>query len=211
MSKLTKEYINKIADELVTLRERKNNSKEDMKAYKKHQNFCADKLSILVDFKTNKYKQFSNYQDLRQDGFEALMCSFETYKPDKGDFIWWASKYIGTRVSRTANAHSTIRIPLKKVKHFKPHKISTLPAIIDNNSNTFDKFEKEEFNSIIKKAIDKLPQKHKKAVLAYYDFTNCKGGTISGVSKELKISRKLCAELLNNAQNILKKELRNLI
>ena len=210
MPKLSKEDINEIAKTFIELKDKSDRSKKDRLEYENYQNYCADKLSLLVDFKTNKYRKFSNYPDLKQDGLEALMLAFETYRPEKGDFTWWASKYIGTRVSRAANAHSTIRIPLKKAKDMQPYKTNVMPVMIDNDDPE-ENVENAERSGIIRDAISTLPNSHKKAILMYYDFIDGKKSTISNISKELKISRPTCVKILNEAERALKGKLKDVL
>ena len=91
-----------------------------LKDFESYQKFCIDKCRCLVANRVGKYKKFSNYEDLEQDGYEALVLALRTYNPKKGSFTWWADKYISTRIARCANTHSTIRFPLKKAREIKP-------------------------------------------------------------------------------------------
>ncbi len=70
---------------------------------KKHEKICMEKFRYLVTMKTGRYKAFNNYDDLNQEGFEALVKAMNNYNPKKGSFFWWAHKYIDTRISRSAN------------------------------------------------------------------------------------------------------------
>ena len=85
-------------------------------AFEKQQKICVEKFKYLITMKTNRYKKFSNYEDLNQDGYEALLKAMKNYNPDKGIFFYWAFKYINTRISRCANLHTAIRYPLKYSK-----------------------------------------------------------------------------------------------
>lgn len=204
----TSEEINEVAKKFLNLKKKANSGKpEDVKAYKSYQNFCAKKLAPLVNFKTNRYKKFSNYPDLQQDGFEALMLAFETYDPKKGDFVWWASRYINTRVSRAANAHSTIRFPLKKAKDLQPYKVGTMPVLIDSSSNPLEAVEQGQEVSVVQKAISELPEQQRRIILMHHEFSG-KSCSISKISQELKISRPTCQKLLNEAQESLKSRLK---
>ena len=202
------EEINKIARKFLELKDKAitTGSKKAIKEYKNYQNFCANKLSPLVNNKTNKYKKFSNYPDLQQDGFEALMLAFETYNPDKGDFVWWASKYINTRVCRSANAHSTIRFPLKKAKDLQPYKTNTMPVLVDSKKDPFENIDDAQQKSVIKDVISELPEKQKQIILSHYEFKEG-NASISNISKELKISRPACVKLLEEAERSLKNRL----
>lgn len=66
----------------------------------KHEKLCIDKLKYLVTMKLGKYKTFSNYEDLQQEGFEALLKAIKTYDPTvASNIFWWFHKYIDTRIS----------------------------------------------------------------------------------------------------------------
>ena len=78
-----------------------NTIKKDLR---RHEQVCIEKFKYLVTMKTGRYKAFSNYDDLNQEGFEALIKAMNNYNPKKGSFFWWAHKYIDTRISRSANS-----------------------------------------------------------------------------------------------------------
>lgn len=207
----SKEEINEIAKEFVELRERIGNSKKEKNKskFKLFQNAVVKKLSHLVLLRTNRYRMFNNYHDLQQDGFEALFMALKTYRPEKGDFSWWAMKYIDTRISRAANCHSTIKFPLKKAREMQPHKVSTFPEIIDLNKNPHENAEAVEIKNVIMGAIGLLPDKQKKIILMSYELTGTRAYTISKISEELKISRPACIKLLDEAKENLKLTLSN--
>ncbi len=203
----TSEEINDVAKKFLELKSRAKSGKpEDIRVFKNYQNFCANKLSSLVKFKTSKYRKFSNYPDLQQDGFEALMLAFETYDPKKGDFVWWASKYIGTRVSRAANAHSTIRYPLKKAKELQPYKVSAIPILIDTSYNPLEAVEQGQEVSVVQEALSELPEQQRQIVMMYHEFAG-RDSSVSKISKKLKMSRPACQKLLNEAQDFLRNKL----
>jgi len=197
---LTLEEINSIAKKYLDLRDG-----ENKKEYLEYQKYCIKKLSFLVNSKIGKYRKFSNYIDLQQDGFEALMLAFETYNPDKGCFVWWATKYIETRISRAANAHSTIRIPIKKAKELPPYKANSLPLMIDLSSPS-EHVESEQDKEVIKQAMGELSEKHRQVIMMHYGFSN-HNTAISEISKELNISRPACLKLLVEAEKSLKNKL----
>lgn len=208
MSSLTPGEINKIAREFINLKKKARPGTKAERKFKTYQNYCASKLAPLVYCKTSKYRKFSNYPDLQQDGFEALMLAFETFDPNKGDFTWWASKYINTRVSRAANAHSTIRFPLKKAKELQPYKISIMPVLIDPKRTPLEDVEQAQESNVVQKAIAQLPPKQKQIILMHYDFVEGKkSNSISKISQELKISRPTCVRLLEEAEKSLKDKL----
>jgi RNA polymerase sigma factor (sigma-70 family) len=99
-------------------------------------NIIIDKFGYLVKMKSSRYKKYSNYDDLNQDGFEALVKGLKTYNPAKGSIFWWLHKYIDIKIARSANKHLTIKYPLKIAKENIPVKEQltnkTLKAYFDN-------------------------------------------------------------------------------
>jgi len=168
------------------------------------QNDCIIKLKHLVSVRTNKYKKFSNHEDLEQDGMEALLLALRTYDPEKGIFGWWADKYISTRVSRSANCHSTIRYPLKVAKEVRPYKTNVIPTIIETSLSALERVESEQMAEIISKAIDTLPEKNQKVVNMTYGFNGHKPNTISFVLTALSISRSQYVKLIQESKEVIK-------
>lgn len=76
--------------EFIELREKANetNDPNDIRKFKIHEQICIDKFTYLVTMKTGRYKQFNNYDDLNQEGMEALVKSMKNYNPKKGVFFF---------------------------------------------------------------------------------------------------------------------------
>lgn len=140
-------------------------SKEDKLPFKEkirlrsEKNNCLQNLVWLVTARTGKYKKFPNYEDLTQDGQEALIMALNSYKPGKGNFLTWAHYYIKTKLSRKANKHSALHIPMAAAKEHKPHKVNELPIMIDD-SDPQEKATKNELISKLEKVINTLPDLH---------------------------------------------------
>jgi RNA polymerase sigma factor (sigma-70 family) len=204
---LNLDEINLIAKTFLELKEKaQSGNQKDIRIFKEYQNICVTKLASLVTNKTHKYKKFGNYSDLCQDGFEALMLSLETYDPNKGCFAWWASKYIGTRVSRAANAHSTIRVPLKKANLLPPYK-TDMPLLVDEKPNQVENAENSQYKKMLREEILKLPRQKREIALRHYDI----GGfshSVKQIAEELNISQPVCVKLLGEAEESLKRNLR---
>jgi RNA polymerase sigma factor (sigma-70 family) len=128
-------------------------------------NTCLQNLIWLVSTRTGKYKKFPNYEDLMQDGQEALIMALNSYKPGKGNFLTWAHYYIKTKLSRRANKHSALHIPMAVAKDHKPHKVNELPVMIDD-SDPQEKATKNELLSKLEEVINTLPDLHQ-LVLRY--------------------------------------------
>ncbi len=209
MSNPSKDEINKIVKEFVELRERaeKSKSKKIKSKFKQFQIEIVNKLSHLVLLRTNRYRMFNNHHDLQQDGFEALFMALKTYRPEKGDFSWWAKKYIDTRVSRSANAHSTIKYPLKTIKDFKPHKMSVIPVITDTAFDPQESLEYSELKKTISEAINLLPEIQQRVIKLSFEMAGNRASTITKISEELKLSRTATLKILEEAKNKLRETL----
>jgi RNA polymerase sigma factor (sigma-70 family) len=203
--------INDIVFQLVTIRREyeKIKSSKLKNELKKIQGLCIEKLEYLVDARTRRYRNFANYEDLRQDARIALYSALHSYNPEKGDFFWWANKYMKTKVSREANRHSTIKIPLKHARNIQPYKVSQIPIMIDDNPSASDNFSTCENSIIIKNAVLKLPEEQRRVIELHYEMTNdrCNLNSIDKICGQLKITRVICLKLLNEAKRKLKQEL----
>jgi RNA polymerase sigma factor (sigma-70 family) len=207
MKRLSQEEIDVISRKYLTLKNKSNPSEDDVKEFKAYQNFCMGKFAYLVKMRSAKYRKFSNHPDLEQDGFEALILAFNTFDPDKGSFSWWADKYISTRISRAANAHSTIRYPIKKAKEIKPYKTSTIPIMIDEGPDPALAAEVSENSVNINRAIDSLPASHKSVVNMTYGFNGFRARTVGTVMVDLKITRSEYTKLLREAKEQIRQQL----
>jgi RNA polymerase sigma factor (sigma-70 family) len=201
-----------IVANLISLRNKSKRSKSEKvhKEYKKAQQLCADKLDFLVDRKTKKYRGFSNYEDLKQDGRLALVLGLNSYKPDKGDIFYWLNQYIKTKISREANRHSTIKIPIKHARRTQPYKVSQLPIIVDNGPGALNTIENSEVHHMLYVAISELPKEQQKIIRLHYELDGWRSHSITKICKELKISRINCIKLLNEAKENLRKTLDSL-
>jgi RNA polymerase sigma factor (sigma-70 family) len=206
MKYLEQDEINAIAGTFLAARKKVKQVKslKEKQDCEQQQNLCLQQLRFLVLNKTRKYKQFSNHADLEQDGFEALILALKTYNPEKGCFSWWADKYISTRISRAANAHSTIRFPLKKAKETRPYKTSTIPTIVDLAPSAQESLENSERVNKVTQALAQLPEMHQKVVSMVYGFNGIKQHSMGTLIKELAISKPQCTKILREAKDQLK-------
>lgn len=216
MKKETKaEKISDLLTKLVMLRRKCAKSKRSVKLRKEFelvQSQCAKELDYLVEARTRRYKSFSNYDDLRQDGRLALYLALQSYEPEKGDFYWWANKYIKTKISREANRHSTIKIPLKHTKYVTPYKVSQLPIIVDKEPTALESITRQEVGSLIRTAVNKLPDDQRKVIELHYEMSAGQpdSNSIGKICDHMNITRVNCMKLLNEAKKTLKQELADL-
>lgn len=211
MNYKNQEEIDEYAKKLIALRDKSHKSKDPKikKEYSDYQRFCIEKFKYLVNIRASKYRKFSNFQDLEQDGYEALILALKTYNPSKGSFTWWADKYISTRISRAANTHSTIRFPLKKAKELKPFKTTTIPTMIDTNPDAFENIQNSEMIEYVTNALKQLPEKHQKLISLIYGFQGMKPQSIGTIIESLSISRPQCLRMLEEAKFQLKEKLKS--
>lgn len=206
------EEIDAYARKLIQLRDKcqKSDNLALKQEYLEYQNFCIEKFKYLVSIRVSRYRKFSNFKDLEQDGYEALMLALRTYNPNKGSFTWWADKYISTRVSRAANAHSTIKFPIKKAKELKPFKTTTIPIMIDSQPNALENIDTSETSNSILTAIKELSEEHQKLINLIYGFQGMKPHSIVTAQKVLSLSRPQCLRILAEAKNQLKEKLKGI-
>lgn len=207
---ITHEEANLIAENFykIKLKSEKSKSKKIIKQYNDYQNYLINKLSYLVISKSNKYKQFANHLDLQQEGFEAMVMALKTYNPKNNNIIWWLNKYINTKISRAANAHSIIKIPIKKTKDMLPYKVKNMPIILDYNSPELI-IENEQSKNLLEGAMSTLPYIQKEVINLLFDL-KIKGleqNSISEVCKHLNLSRNECNKLIRVAKESLKQQL----
>jgi len=185
----------------------KTNHQKDILLFKEHERFCIEKFKYLVLMKTSRYKNFSNYDDLVQDGLEGLIKSMKTYNPKKGIFFWWAHKYVDTRIARCANLHTTIRFPLKYAKAVTPHRESILPILVDQLAGPYDILEHREALMAVNKNFSNLSSNQQKVVKLLFGIDGENPQSISKVCQQLRMSRPTCVKLLDQVLNILRRNI----
>jgi len=206
--KITKEEIDEVAIKYLELQKKaETGDQSDKLRFDAYKNICAQKFKSLIVHHTKKYKRFANHIDLEQDGFEALINALGTFKPEKGSFAWWANRYIKTRVQRKANAHSTIKFPIKKAKEVKPYKISTMPVRVAPGLSALEEAERAEGYEHIKNAMEKLTDKQLLVVSMKYGFNGIRERPVGKILEDLSISRQQYSKLLSEAENQIKKHL----
>jgi len=194
----------------IELREKANESKspKDIEEFKKHEELCIEKFKYLVTMKTGRYKAFSNYDDLNQEGLEALIKSMKNYDPKRGNFFWWSHKYIDTRISRSANLHTTIRYPLKVAKNNIPHKENIMPTLIEERYCPDKELENLQTQMALQNCFSFLTDQQKEIINLAYGFEGDKPMSINKICKKLNISRLSCIKNINSALSIMKENIK---
>ena len=175
---------------------------------KRHEQICIEKFKYLVTMKTSRYKAFSNYDDLNQEGFEALVKAMKTFKQNKGSFFAWAHNYIRARISRTANSHTTIRFPLTAAKANTPHKEYVMPVQIEEHYCPDKELEEYQLNQAIQSAISILNKEQREIINLAYGFDGDKPMSINKICKKMNISRLNCIKTINNALSLMKENIK---
>jgi RNA polymerase sigma factor (sigma-70 family) len=203
------EEAQQLMEKLITLRTKakKTNSSEDVRAFKSHENLCIEKFRYLVTMRTDKYRGFYNYEDLNQEGFEALLKGMKNYDPKKGNVFWWIHKYVSTRIARSANLHTTIRYPLKFAKLFTPHKESILPVLVDGRLCPDKKLESAEVQNVLHSAMKHLNKEQKDVISLAFGFDGDKPLSVNKICKKMNMSRINCIKTIDSALDTLKQNI----
>ncbi len=207
---LTEQEANELMGKLIDLRTKlkDSNDAKTVSELKRHEQICIEKFKYLVTMKTGRYKAFSNYEDLNQEGFEALVKAMKTFNPKKGSFFAWAHNYIGTRISRSANLHTTIRFPLKVAKANTPHKESVMPVMIEERYCPDKEVENTQITQAVHNVLFSLTKEQQEIINLAYGFDGDKPMSINKICKKLNISRLNCIKTINNALSLMKENIR---
>lgn len=207
---LTEQESTELMNKLLELRAQVKDSDDSklITELKRHEQICIEKFKYLVTMKTGRYKAFSNYEDLNQEGFEALIKAMKTFNPKKGCFFAWAHNYIGTRISRSANLHTTIRFPLKVAKANTPHKESVMPVMIEERYCPDKEMEESQTNQAISNVLGSLTKEQREVINLAYGFDGDKPMSINKICKKLSISRLSCIKTINSALSSMKENIK---
>lgn len=186
----------------------KTKNEQDLKELKKHEKICIEKFSYLVSMRTNRYKSFSNYEDLNNDGMEALIRAMKNYNPDKGNFFWWSHKYIDTKIARSANMHTAIRYPLKYAKANAPRRESLPINLIEKSVSPEKSLENTEIANNIKNVMSYLTEEQKNITMMLFGFDGDKPLSINKICKNMNIPRSRAIKCLDVALEIIRNNIK---
>lgn len=191
-----------LMDTFIDLREKSKHDETLKSQFRKHEQLCLEKFKYIITMKASRYKSFSNYEDLIQEGFEALCRAMKNYNPNKGNVFWWFHKYIDTKISRSANLHSTIRYPLKVAKEQAPHREFTIPILIaEGNPESITNT--SELINVAKQSLNCLSENNKKIISLYFGFQTNNPYSINKICQEMKITRAMCMKGLRQSLEII--------
>lgn len=194
--------------EFVRLRKKAKSDPKYKYELHKLETLCMEKFRYLITMRTNKYKGFSNHEDLVQEGYEALLKAMSNYNPNKGNFFWWVHKYIDTRISRSANLHTTIRYPLKFAKNTPPHKESTMPIMIEPKFNPDTMLEDDQLRRAVETAMMDLNPDQREVVSLAFGFNGDKPLSINKICKRKNLSRPSCMKTINSALGVIRDKIK---
>jgi RNA polymerase sigma factor (sigma-70 family) len=198
-------------DLIFDLKDLKEKSKKDPSLVRKlrvHESVCVAKLKYLITMKLGKYKNFNNYEDLYQEGCEALLKGIKTYDSSRGSIFWWLHKYIDTRISRSANLHTAIRYPLKVAKEQTPHKEYVMPNLVEERNCPHLQLESMQYKQIIDQGMNNLSDRQKAIITMAFGIDGDKPSSTNKISKKTKISRSAVLKELRSALFILKENIK---
>jgi DNA-directed RNA polymerase specialized sigma subunit len=201
----TQEQLEQMAIDYLDIQDniKKTQNSSELRKFKSQQEQIIKNLKCLVNIRSFKYKKFSNFPDLEQEGLEALVMALNTFKPNRSSFTWWADKYISTRLSRAANAHSTVRVPIKHAREFKPLKSSVIPLIVDER-NGHSELEIKDVEKRVNEAINKLPEMNKKFISMLYGLNGIRQYNITQLCEKFSLNKSESLKLINDSKRKLK-------
>lgn len=206
---ISTEEAEKLMEKFIGLREMCKGPKSEnyVREFRAHERLCIEKFKYLVTMRTDRYRGFYNYDDLNQEGLEALIKAMKNYNPSKGMWFWWAHKYIETRIARSANLHTTIRYPLKFAKLNTPHKETILPILIEGRFCPDKNLESAEVLRAVQTAMKHLNKEQKDIINLAFGFDGDKPLSINKICKKMNMSRLNCIKAIGSALNVLKQNI----
>ena len=188
-----------------------NNSNKSKQTLINQEKIVYDKFEYIISSKTYRYKQFHNYEDIRQEAFDALFKALLTYKEKKGSIFWWINKYVDTRVKRVANKHAVIRVPIVAASTQPPMQEQITSKIMKERFNAQESAEEmytnQQLIKNITKACEKLPKQNVDMLFDYFGLNeNFSPKTVAQISEETHIPKNVVQKTINTSI----KELKNL-
>lgn len=167
------------------------------------ENQIIEKLKFLVLNRVSRYKSFSNYEDLKQEGLEALLMALRTFN-GRAPFTWWADQYIALKVSRSANNHSVFKIPIKETRVNKPIKVDKFPIIEDLNINLDRNIKQKNITEALSNYFQHLTTDEKNVLNLFYGLNGIKQYTIKQIGDEMLLTKSQTTRVLKQARKKIK-------
>ena len=222
---LSSSEIDSLVEKYLSIRDKDKINKEKKGYFSIFEKEFVGHMNRIVDLYTYKYKRFSNYEDMRREAFVSLMLALDSFDKKKGNFVGWAKMYVKTKMSRSANKHSTLKIPMKEANDIPPIKIAMedLPTEdLMRSSSAKDSPEqitiKNDLWLKVRKSFHKLSEKELKIIQYHFSVDNNEYSNIAELCSSLAISAFDYKRHLKNAAkkveadlNLNKSELSNLL
>ena len=203
--KITKEMIDNaiLLNKMIELRNIKETtkSKKDKIIYDNYLKIVFEKFSYIVDIHCKKYKRYTNFEDLQQEGSLGLHIALNNFSPVRSkNFFKLAHWYISTRIRRAANKHDVMHMPAKKTGIYTHlNRINEIPDAIDERQDPHERLESSIISKDVKAAISKLPSLEKKIVSLYFGINEKKNNSIYTICNQIKLPRLKVVEALKSA------------
>jgi RNA polymerase sigma factor (sigma-70 family) len=131
----------------------------------------------IINKCTIRYKNHSNYEDLKQEGRIAIMSALKTFNATKGNIGTWVFYYVHLRICRQSNYCSDIHIPLAKFDKDNPELPLLKESIskagnIPTKENIEEDIELLELSEKIKNIISKLNPLQQNIMVDYLNDTS---------------------------------------
>lgn len=206
MDKITKEMEEnaELLNELIELRKNRSVSKIDEIKYNRCFQKALNKFSYIVTRHSNRYKKYSNYEDLYQEGLMALMVALNKFDPNRSkNFFRLANWYTKTKIRRLANKYNVISVPMKGAKENALNRVDDFPIVKDCSFDPSEVMEKEQIVRNIKEALKCLSDIQKFIICSYYgidqDGKDYESLSINTIAKQMNMSRVNVEKILNEA------------
>lgn len=98
--------------------------KDNKILYNRKWNEIYKKFQYCIEMNLKNYRRFHNYEDLKQEGYIALLNAFNTFKPEKGNIFFWIHNYVSLKIARKAGDWNVIYVPIRKCKDVKMSTVS---------------------------------------------------------------------------------------
>ena len=135
---------------------------------KQIQNQIVQEVSFLVYSLTNKYKRFSNYEDLVQEGFIGLIKAARTFDYTLyPNFFVFAHQRIINGIRRSAKKYDVVYNP-GKVKTVYCDSESMYQEVTDEDLNLDEVLIRKESTERVNKVVNTLPTRERKIMQSLF-------------------------------------------
>jgi RNA polymerase sigma factor (sigma-70 family) len=193
---LTTEEADALVHDLLALRAKVQENPSLKRSLDQLEAKCVKSFAYIVAMHTAKYKNFFNYDDLNQDGLEALTRALKSYQPGAGNIFWWCHHYVETKISRRANTHTTIRFPLRKAKEIAPQRESIRDTTKFDINDPVMTHDRVELMDGVRKIVSKLESDQQREAITDYFGLNGSSKNIDQIAKEQGITKSRCLRQL---------------